>query len=245
MIKTTVRKQIRELLRLSRRRDIHDYQRLAKLIDDLYVSNAHDENWTKRKECELTAVLTEYNALRQESLETIKNRIQILILGIGVIGAQIVGALSIDDPAGNKLLVISLFSFSIPVTGAYILLLWVSEAIRSHRIGYYLASECEARVNRLLGSLALLWEASLWTGMLPRDEFGGPSMIAMSLIGIISGISPLIGLYLARPAWSIKVVMALALPWLVLALALYYTYRLKHRLRNKPIIQAPSCHAKV
>lgn len=244
MLPTSVQKQIRVILSLYRSRDICDYQRLARLTDDLYNARLQDGNWSKKMECDLSALLAEYNSLRQESLETIKNRIQILTLGIGVIGAQIVGAIGIENPTKNKLLVVSLFSFAIPVTAAYILLLWVSEAIRSHRIGYYLASECEARINRLLGSLVLSWEAFLWTGILPRDEFGGPSMMAMLLIGIMSLMSPLIGLYLARPEMSMKFVAALVFPYVVLGFAFFYTCSLGNRLRNNPIIKSPSCEPK-
>ncbi len=241
MLLTSVRKQIRGILSLSKRRDIRDYQRLARLTDDLHMTYQQDDSWTKKMECELSALLSEYNSLRQESLETIKTRIQILTLGIGVSGAQIVGALGIENPTKNKLLVVSLFSFAIPVTAAYILLLWVSEAIRSHRIGYYLASECEARINRLLGSLVLSWEAFLWTGMLPRDELWGPSMIAMGLIGLMSLMSPLIGLYLAKPEMSVRLIAALVFPYVVLGLAFLYTCSLKNRLLNNPVIQSPSC----
>ncbi len=193
-------------------------------------------------EFELQAILAEYNTLRQESLETIKNRIQILTLGIGAIGAQIVGALSIAEPTKSKLLVVSLFSFAIPVTGAYILLLWIGEAIRAHRIGYYLAAECEARINRLFGELVVSWEASLWTGLLPRDELWGPSMIALALIGLITGLSPVIGIYLIRPAMSMRLIAALAFPAFVLVFAAVYAYRLMPRLKNVPVIRSPSCH---
>lgn len=240
-----VRKQLRGLLRLSRARNIHDYRQLAKLTDDLYIATRHEDGWSPKMDAELKVLLAEYNTLRQESLETIKNRIQILTVGIGAIGAQIVGALSIGDPSKNKLLVVSLFSFAIPVTGAYILSLWVSEAVRSHRVGYYLASECEARINRLFGSLILSWEASLWTGIFPRDELGGPSMIALWIIGLMSGLSPLIGLYLARPALSLGSVAASVFPYFVLIFAALYTYRLMPRLRNIPIIRSPSCHSEL
>lgn len=238
-------KKLRGLLSLSRERTIHDYQLMAKLTDDLSVEAQREDGWTQMMASELQALLAEYNTLRQESLETIKNRIQILTLGIGAIGAQIVGALSIAEPAKNKLLVLSLFSFAIPVTGVYILLLWVSEAVRSHRIGYYLASECEARINRLFGRLVMSWEASLWTGLLPRDELGGPSMVALAMIGLISGLSPVIGLCLVRPAMSLSLLIALIFPYIVLLSGALYTVHLMPRLRNIPIISSPSCHSRM
>jgi hypothetical protein len=238
-------KKLRGLLSLSRERNIHDYRLLAKLTDGLYVTAQRGDGWTQGMDSELQALLAEYTSLRQESLETIKNRIQILTLGIGAIGAQIVGALSIAEPAKNKLLVVSLFSFSIPVTGVYIILLWVSEAIRSHRIGYYLASECEARINRLFGRLVVSWEASLWTGLLPRDELGGPSMVVLVMIGLISGLSPLIGLSLVRSAMSPRLIIALISPYIVLTSAALYTKYLMPRMKNIPIIRSPSCHSKL
>jgi hypothetical protein len=38
----------------------------------------------------------------------------------------------------------------------FILFVWLTEAVRSHRVGYFLAADAEARLNAKLGCLAMM-----------------------------------------------------------------------------------------
>ena len=76
----------------------------------------------------------------------------------------------------------------------FIFLVWLSEAVRAHRVGYYIASAVEVRINAKLGKLVITWEAALWTGFIPRDELFGPSMMSLRIIGLFAVLSPWLGI---------------------------------------------------
>lgn len=240
MLRASARKQIIDILSLSKERDAKDYQQLARLTDELHINRLKDDEWSAKDSSELQALLAEYNSLRQESLEVTRSRLQISTVGIAAIGALMAGSLSIDNPSKNELLVFSLFSFAIPVTGSYVVLLWVSEAVRSNRIGHFLASESEAKINRLLGRMVLSWEASLWSGLQPRIERWSPSRIALGLIGIISLCSPVIGLSLVRPSLTMSSTLAIVVPLVIVGFAFFYTYKTRRHLARSPRIHSTS-----
>ena len=134
---------------------------------------------------ELTMRISEYESLRQESMNSINNRVQIMVFGMAAIGALVGGSLTIDDPAKSPYLIYSIFSIAIPLICIYIFFVWASEAMRSHRVGYFIASEVEPGINKILGRSVMTWEISLWKGRLPRDEMYGPSMMAMTILAYL------------------------------------------------------------
>ena len=135
---------LRGLLSLSRTRTQADYLELARL-SSLLDGDVDDRT------SELQAALVEYESLRQESMNTINNRTQILMFGLAGMAALAGTALTIDNLGANKLLVYFIFSGAIPIAAAFVLIVWVSEAVRDHRVGNHLAAETEARINALLG----------------------------------------------------------------------------------------------
>jgi len=198
--------------------------------------NANGTDWTERHGAELHVLLTEYKSLRQESLNTITNRVQVMILGLAAMGALAGGAMTSEGISRRPALVTAVFSGAIPVFACFIFLAWLSEAVRSHRAGYFLASWLEPRINALVGKLTLSFEASLWTGLLPRDELGGPSMMALAILGFVAASAPLLGLVISnRPFgfWGGSPIPQVWGPWIGLAVVAVYSLSQMHRLKNK------------
>jgi hypothetical protein len=236
------RGELLRLLRLSTPRTAHDYRKMAQL--SAYVTDgefASGYKWDQLDSAEIDALLAEYQSLRQESMNTINNRTQILLLGLAAVAALAGGSLTTNDLRSNLDLINLVFSGAIPLVCVFVFLVWLSEAVRCHRAGVHLAAVTEARINAKLGKLAMTWEASLWTGFFPRDEMFGPSMLALALIGLIAVISPLAGQMLAgvnigvqgRPIYEIWG------PWTVLGMTGIYGLRLMPRLKNIPTVLSP------
>jgi len=167
-------------------------------------------------------------------MNSTNNRIQVLILGFAAMAALVGGALTLEKPTENKLLVYALFSLAVPTTGVFVLLVWLSEAVRAHRVGSFLAGDVEARINARLSKLVMSWEAALWTGGLPRDELGGPSMMALLLLLALAGLAPLFGWWLSAEPWppTWRSLVALGLPYGLLTCAGIYVKAQMPRLRN-------------
>jgi hypothetical protein len=233
------RQRLRALLSLSHRRSRNDYRDLARLSAELAAHDVEtDRKWEDHDRAELDALLAEYESVRQESMSTINNRTQIMILGLAAVAALVAGSLTLDDLSTNRTLVIAIFSGAIPLACVIVFLLWLSEATRSHRAGYFLASSVEARINAKLGRLAVTWEAALWTGFIPRDELFGPSMIALMVLGIFAVCAPPFGLFLVDTPIALhgRPLYELWLPYLLLAVIGAYTLRHMKQLRNVPLL---------
>ncbi len=234
--------ELHSLLALNATRTKQDYERIAAVSEKSPAAN-HQSGapLSERDVAELDVLLAEYDSLRQESLNTISNRIQTMVLGLTAISALMGGALATNQLTANKSILIGVFSGAVPLVSVFVILVWLSEAVRSHRVGHYLASVVEARVNAKLGRLALSWEAALWTQILPRDELFGPSMMSMGIIGVIAAISPWCGVFLSgtnialegRPLYEVIV------PYVFLAMSALYCLLHMKRLRNIPIIRSP------
>ncbi|MET9498445.1 hypothetical protein [Streptomyces sp. NPDC006552] len=104
------------------------------------------------------ALLAEYNSLRQESLQAISNRIQIMnfaFTSLAVIMAAILGS------SVSPLLVVPICLVFIPVSAKASLLIWLGEYHRSQRAGRGVAG-IEVRINQHLADPDLLsWESKL------------------------------------------------------------------------------------
>ncbi len=141
-------------------------------------------------ELSLRAMLTEYSSLRQETLQTINHRIQILTFTFGALSLILGGLLTRqiwDLLAGILSLLI------VPQVAKASLLVWLGEYHRSIRAGRWLA-ELEGRINTLLDSDNLLgWEQKLIVG---RKHMKFPYMAVVGLIMGIAYASSALGIYL-------------------------------------------------
>jgi hypothetical protein len=93
-------------------------------------------------------LIDDYKQLREESLQSMRNRSSILTFGLGVIGVifhAATSAFSIKTFEGY-LLCLFIFNIALPVLSLLILALWMGEAARMSRIGIYL-KERELLIN--------------------------------------------------------------------------------------------------
>jgi hypothetical protein len=238
MPSTAGRSELDRLLSLASSRTIADYQQLARLSADLGREPLGE--WGSKDAAELQALLSQYESLRDESLQTITNRVQILLLGIAAVGALAGGSLTIDDPQTRRNIIYAVFSGAIPLVCIFVLFVWAGEAMRSARVGYFLAADIEARINQKLGRFVMSWEANLWAGSQKRDEMWGPSMMAFVIVGVIAIAAPWCGIFLSGTGGvsAIWPILAIAVPYLFLGAAGFYIRANLHRLRNVPTIRS-------
>lgn len=230
--------ELRRLLSLSRHRRREDYKRMAQLTERAIAGDSAVGE-TPREDREWEALLLQYQTLREESLNSTNNRIQVLMLGAAAMAALLGGALTIERPQDAKLLIYALFSVSVPLIWIFVLLVWMSEAVRAHRVGFFLAGDVEARINARVGGLTLSWEAALWTGALPRDEGFGPSAVAFGVLLLLAVVAPICGIWLSgtySPWWWVAI--QLSVPYGALAWALMYVKRLKPRFENTDFVRS-------
>jgi hypothetical protein len=227
-----------EVLALSRERTDADYRRLATLSALLPVRG--EKGWTDFDTAEMSALLAEYGSLRQESMNTINNRVQILVLGFAAIAAFAGAAVTSDRLSKDPFLVIAVFSGVIPLVCVFVFMVWLSEAIRSHRVGYHIASDVEARINAKLGRLAVTWETALWTGILKRDEKWGPSMMALAIVGALGALAPWCGVYVTNTGVDLhgRLLWEVLAPYAVFGLTGLYGWYYLPRLKNVPVIRS-------
>lgn len=192
------------------------------------------KQWGDKDSAELGALVAQYESLRKESLNSINNRVQILLLGLAAIGAITGGTLTIEHPAEKKILIYTIFSGVIPLIYIFVLFTWMSEAMRAHRAGNFLAANVETQINKKFGRSLLTWETSLWLGTHPRDEWFGPSMMSLATLSVIIGVAPLFGLlFSCTPIVPLATpLLVLGVPYIFLLLALFYTVRNMTRLRS-------------
>jgi hypothetical protein len=238
--------ELQRLLSLFSKRTSDDYARIAKLSARL-EENDRQRKWDEKDAAELSALISQYETLREESLQTINNRTQITLLGITAIAALVGGSLTIGNPQGSRNIIYAVFSGAIPLISIFILLVWAGEAMRSHRVGYFLAADMEARINNKLGRFVMNWETALWSGQLPRDEMFGPSMVSFGVIGILALAAPWFGISLSGVnnipiIWPI---LAVLIPYLFLAGTALYLVKNMKRLRNNPVIWSVFLQEKV
>ena len=99
-------------------------------------------------------IFEDYKVLREESLESMRNRNAILTFGLGVLGVIFHAGIS-SFSAGTKdsyWLSFLIFYIGIPALSLLILTLWLGESARMSRIGVYL-KERENLINLLSGSV--------------------------------------------------------------------------------------------
>lgn len=108
----------------------------------------------------LDARLAEYTSLREESLQAISNRIQVMNFAFTSM-ALILAALLASDVPRTLLILVSL-AF-VPIASKASALVWLGEYHRSQRAGAGIRFR-EREINNLLGGLPdLTWETSLYS----------------------------------------------------------------------------------
>ena len=211
---------------------------MAQLSEALKHEPPDRQEWTDRDAAELTCLLAEYSTLRQESLNAVSNRVTALVLGLASVAALSGALLTRANLSSKPLLVAGVFSIAIPIFCIFVYVIWLSEAIRSHRVGYYLASVVEARINDKLQSLTMTWEAALWAGLQKRDERFGPSMVAVGLVCVFGLGAPWFGVLVSDTplSWGLWQIWV---PYALFAFTAAYSYVYLPRLKNQPVIQSP------
>ena len=137
---------------------------------------------------ELKVLLSEYESLRRESLDTMAHRTQIASFGLAALGALFAGVSLAWDRRPSPGLVVAVIAFGVPLIAALVLVMWLGELERMERAGSYLRW-LEGRVNELLGEEAMGWES--WLGT-PREQ-SGPGRLFYPYLAVI-GLFTLIGL---------------------------------------------------
>jgi hypothetical protein len=184
---------------------------------------------------ELRVLLSEYESLRRESLDTMTHRTQIASFGLAAVGALFAGVSLARDHEPSPGLVIVVIAFGVPLIAALVLVMWFGELERMERAGSYLQG-LERRINELVGEEALGWES--WLGT-PRNQSGPGRLVYpyLAVIGLFSLIglgAPVAAVFLAPLSGPSRL---LVIPgWLVSLGAGVYTSR---RVRNRRLSRQP------
>jgi hypothetical protein len=105
----------------------------------------------------VTVAVAEYNSLRQESLQAITNRLQVLNFTFAALSVVIAAVLAGKVPPLAAAVITIAF---VPSVAKAALLVWLGEYSRSQRAGRWIA-ELETRINKDVGAPVLGWESKL------------------------------------------------------------------------------------
>ncbi len=142
----------------------------------------------------LDALLAQYESLRDECLKSIEWRHTLFSAGFGSIIVVAGGAIALNNNLSNdSSALLFTLSYVIPVICIFVLISWMGEAIRCQRVSYFIASDVEPQINEILERNVMRWEIGLNSGAMPRDEMLGPSMFLLGIVGLVSGICPIVG----------------------------------------------------
>ena len=137
-------------------------------------------------EKKIEILLAEYNSLRSESLEAIKNKYQILTFGFAGLSVFVGSALTARIGIAASLLILFII---VPSLSKAITIVWLGEHRRMVRAGGGVAA-LEMEINRIAGENLLGWEK--WV----RSESRAMSLPYRTTIGIFqfaSGASVIVG----------------------------------------------------
>ena len=130
--------------------------------------------------------LAEYNTLREESLRTLNNRIQIVSFGLATLGLLFAGILS--SKTQNDHLIGVTFGVVIPIISTLVYYFWFGEFERMVRVGRKL-QRVETAINSTFeGKPILTWETEL-----EEIRMKYPYVSAACVFLGIALFSPLIG----------------------------------------------------
>lgn len=161
----------------------------------------------------LQAMLAEYTALREESIQSIQHRILVMNFTFGALSVIIAGLVSRRVPDLMSGLIALLF---VPQMAKAGLLIWLGEYNRSQRAGRWL-TRLEAKINDLLESPdAMGWEGTLAS----RGTHMAYPYVATTVIVLGTGYAgSILGAYFLlvqfraafphTPSWPVAVAIAL------------------------------------
>lgn len=156
------------------------------------------------------ALLKEYDTLRQESLDSINNRSQIVSFGLAAVGVFAAAVFASERAAANAALVRLVFGIGVPAISLLILYIWLGEVERMMRAGEFMVA-LEQRINRELdpASPTLAWEGHLRSA---GAQMKYPYLAVLVLFFGISVGSPVVAVLTVEfQGW--KHWWVLALPW--------------------------------
>ncbi|MCI0553936.1 MAG: hypothetical protein L0287_23560 [Anaerolineae bacterium] len=139
-------------------------------------------------------ILKEYDSIRNESLNTITNRFQILSFGLAGLAALAAGILAAVQQAENSTLVLLAFNITIPLISTLILYIWLGEVNRMNRAGGYLVV-LEKKINKMAGKRVLGWEKRLRS---KETKMTYPYNTVIVLLMSFVFIFPVLGLFASK-----------------------------------------------
>ena len=135
----------------------------------------------------------EYQTLRQESLQTMANRTQIISFGLGTVGVLVAGTIAASAPSPH--LVSTMFDVAIPLVSVLLYYAWFAEFERMVRAGRFI-QRLEHRINETLGNEPVLsWEKYLETARMGYAYV----VVAILFLGIAT-LAPYAGLWVQQGA---------------------------------------------
>jgi predicted MFS family arabinose efflux permease len=145
-------------------------------------------------------LLKEYETLRQESLDSINNRSQIVSFGLGTLGILTAGVFASDLALKSFPLLVLVFSMGIPTISVLVLYSWLGEVERMMRAGRFMV-DLEARINAEIspGNPALTWERWLRS---ESTQMRYPYVVVLALFLGIAIAAPFVGLAVAAVPWA-------------------------------------------
>lgn len=174
-------------------------------------------------------ILKEHEAIRQEILVAMSNRISILSFGLATIGAVFTASIAVSATGTYSLLASLMLILAVPGINSFVLFMWMGEYQRMMRAGTFLF-DLEAKVNKMAEADVLTWERHLRSQRLHMKYPYNTTVMLLTVIGIIS-----MGLGLVTLQTSGLTKMSIGILGLVLHLAIYgYADRSLSKLRPQP-----------
>jgi hypothetical protein len=180
-------------------------------------------------------IVKEYESIRNESLNTITNRFQILSFGLAGLGAFAAGIFAGGKPAENPALALLAFNITIPLISTLILYIWLGEVNRMNRAGSYLAG-LEKKINDLAGESVLGWENRL------RDEetkMKYPYNVVIALFMLFIFMFPVLGLVASEVNFQQKWQSIIGqnwgwvvVPWIIGIVIFFHVLQTKDRFKT-------------
>ncbi|WP_434683845.1 hypothetical protein [Pseudanabaena minima] len=163
----------------------------------------------------LEIMFKEYDALRQEVLASMTNRISILSFGIAAVGAIFTASIATYTNQPSSLLISLILTVILPFICAFILFMWLGEYQRMQRAGRFLV-ELEQKINLEASKEILTWETNLRK---QRSHMNYPYNTTVLLLIVISGASQVIGL--TNLGSSISIIVGLVIIGIIIHIILY------------------------
>jgi hypothetical protein len=182
---------------------------------------------TDKSQAAIQVHLTEYVALRQEMLEMIKWREQLVFLSLGISGALLSFSFSSDQPVSSALRSRHIALYLVAPLAAALGGLWQVNAMRIYRIGIYIRDVLTPKINALLKDVptapagATPFEVFAWESSNERVMHKWLRRILEWLVLILAFVaSGVLAQYLiitTEPGGLRHRFLALEIPWLYVA----------------------------